>query len=155
MSTRMRNLLEPLVGMIGHGLKEIAVVRETPEARSPTKSGPPEGNDSEVRTTCPDCGHDQFFEGPHGGMSVNVQCAGCYVFAGALKRLCGGPAQPQSPRSFLDHCASHARASFSDWVAALIAAEDEPASQLSGSRRHSSNACVASCNRSTRHDPQA
>lgn len=26
---------------------------------------------------CPDCGSDQFREGPSGGMSQNVRCAGC------------------------------------------------------------------------------
>lgn len=24
---------------------------------------------------CPDCGHEGFYEGPHGGLSVNIQCA--------------------------------------------------------------------------------
>lgn len=32
---------------------------------------------TEVRATCPHCGHDRFFEGPHGGRSVNVKCARC------------------------------------------------------------------------------
>jgi uncharacterized protein (DUF983 family) len=27
--------------------------------------------------TCPDCGSGQFFNGPRGGMSVNLKCAGC------------------------------------------------------------------------------
>ena len=27
--------------------------------------------------TCPDCGSKKFYEGPSGGMSVNLQCAGC------------------------------------------------------------------------------
>lgn len=26
---------------------------------------------------CPDCGGVDFFEGPHGGLSVNVKCAKC------------------------------------------------------------------------------
>ncbi len=26
---------------------------------------------------CPDCGSTKFYEGPHGGMSVNIKCAGC------------------------------------------------------------------------------
>lgn len=26
---------------------------------------------------CPDCGDHQFLEGPHGGMSVNIECATC------------------------------------------------------------------------------
>lgn len=26
---------------------------------------------------CPDCKGDKFYEGPHGGMSVNVMCSGC------------------------------------------------------------------------------
>lgn len=26
---------------------------------------------------CPDCGSEQFMEGPSGGMSTNVRCAGC------------------------------------------------------------------------------
>lgn len=29
------------------------------------------------RTTCPQCGHDRFFEGPHGGLAVNVKCSSC------------------------------------------------------------------------------
>ena len=27
--------------------------------------------------TCPDCGCKKFYEGPRGGMSVNLQCLGC------------------------------------------------------------------------------
>jgi len=27
--------------------------------------------------TCPDCGCSQFYEGPSGGMSTNIQCLGC------------------------------------------------------------------------------
>jgi len=26
---------------------------------------------------CPDCGSTDFYEGPHGGMNVNVECAEC------------------------------------------------------------------------------
>lgn len=26
---------------------------------------------------CPDCGGKKFLEGPHGGVCVNVECAGC------------------------------------------------------------------------------
>jgi len=26
---------------------------------------------------CPDCGSDQFMEGPSGGMATNVKCLGC------------------------------------------------------------------------------
>ena len=26
---------------------------------------------------CPDCGHDKFLEGPHGGLSVNFKCENC------------------------------------------------------------------------------
>lgn len=26
---------------------------------------------------CPDCGSPQFYEGPSGGMSTNMQCTGC------------------------------------------------------------------------------
>lgn len=26
---------------------------------------------------CPNCGNKEFFEGPEGGMSVNVECAKC------------------------------------------------------------------------------
>lgn len=28
-------------------------------------------------TTCPHCGSEEFFEGPHGGLSVNVKCRRC------------------------------------------------------------------------------
>ena len=27
--------------------------------------------------TCPDCGSGQFWEGPSGGLSVNITCCGC------------------------------------------------------------------------------
>lgn len=27
---------------------------------------------------CPDCGSEYFYEGPHGGLSINYQCAICY-----------------------------------------------------------------------------
>lgn len=26
---------------------------------------------------CPDCGSEDFLEGPHGGLSVNIECVGC------------------------------------------------------------------------------
>jgi len=26
---------------------------------------------------CPDCGTKEFYEGPRGGMSTNIKCAGC------------------------------------------------------------------------------
>ena len=26
---------------------------------------------------CPDCNSVEFYEGPHGGLSVNIKCAGC------------------------------------------------------------------------------
>lgn len=26
---------------------------------------------------CPDCGSEKFYEGPSGGMSINIKCAGC------------------------------------------------------------------------------
>lgn len=29
------------------------------------------------RGRCPDCGGQQFIEGPHGGASVNIKCAKC------------------------------------------------------------------------------
>lgn len=29
------------------------------------------------RGRCPDCGRDKFREGPSGGMSLNIECAGC------------------------------------------------------------------------------
>jgi len=29
------------------------------------------------RGACPDCGSSAWYEGPHGGISVNVRCAGC------------------------------------------------------------------------------
>lgn len=30
-----------------------------------------------TKGTCPFCGSKDFFEGPHGGMSVNIYCQGC------------------------------------------------------------------------------
>ena len=33
--------------------------------------------EADTRTTCPGCGNDKFFEGPHGGASVNVKCTQC------------------------------------------------------------------------------
>lgn len=35
---------------------------------------------TDLRVDCPNCGIDLFYEGPHGGLSVNVQCAGCGKF---------------------------------------------------------------------------
>ncbi|RNJ49398.1 hypothetical protein [Methylocystis hirsuta] len=26
---------------------------------------------------CPNCGHDHFFEGPSGGVAMNIMCANC------------------------------------------------------------------------------
>ena len=26
---------------------------------------------------CPECGNEEFLEGPHGGLAVNVKCAKC------------------------------------------------------------------------------
>lgn len=47
----------------------------------------------EGKVECPDCGSTKFLEGPHGGLSVNVQCNGCgstfnftYVF-NTLERI--------------------------------------------------------------------
>jgi hypothetical protein len=31
----------------------------------------------EIHRKCPDCGSSQFFEGPSGGMSMNISCCGC------------------------------------------------------------------------------
>jgi hypothetical protein len=42
-----------------------------------------EMNDDKIKTIfknhqcCPDCGSTKFFEGPSGGGSQNIQCAGC------------------------------------------------------------------------------
>lgn len=38
---------------------------------------------------CPDCGHDQFIEGPHGGMNVNIKCARCGARFNIIPRLVG------------------------------------------------------------------
>ena len=29
---------------------------------------------------CPDCGSERWFEGPSGGMSTNIKCAGCGIW---------------------------------------------------------------------------
>lgn len=29
------------------------------------------------KLTCPDCGGEDFLEGPHGGLAVNVKCSKC------------------------------------------------------------------------------
>lgn len=43
------------------------------------KSGELNGHEywEEQLQDCPDCGCDQFYEGPHGGCSVNYKCAIC------------------------------------------------------------------------------
>ncbi len=35
----------------------------------------PEGEQNNIR--CPNCGNTKWYEGPSGGMSVNIKCAGC------------------------------------------------------------------------------
>jgi DNA-directed RNA polymerase subunit RPC12/RpoP len=39
---------------------------------------------------CPDCGGTRFLEGPHGGMNVNVKCAGCGSKFNLVPGLAGG-----------------------------------------------------------------
>ncbi len=38
---------------------------------------------------CPDCGREKFLEGPHGGLSVNIKCAGCGAKFNIVPRLAG------------------------------------------------------------------
>jgi hypothetical protein len=38
---------------------------------------------------CPDCGTKRFWEGPHGGMNVNIQCSGCGSKFNVIPRISG------------------------------------------------------------------
>lgn len=39
---------------------------------------------------CPDCGSDEFWEGPHGGANVNVRCKGCGTTLNILEHAATG-----------------------------------------------------------------
>ncbi|MGA2178813.1 MAG: hypothetical protein ABSH15_04440 [Verrucomicrobiota bacterium] len=57
---------------------------------------------------CPDCGSEQFLEGPHGGMNVNIQCAGCQAEFNIIPRLAGSfgkerLARPLKPIPAVNH----------------------------------------------------
>lgn len=39
---------------------------------------------------CPDCGGKKFLEGPHGGMSVNIECSKCGARFNIVPGLAGG-----------------------------------------------------------------
>ena len=30
-----------------------------------------------IKCSCLDCGSDKFYEGPHGGMAINIKCVNC------------------------------------------------------------------------------
>src|SRR5215475_12729377 len=43
----------------------------------PIPDKPEEFNAGRFDGTCPDCGDNEWFEGPSGGMSTNIKCAKC------------------------------------------------------------------------------
>ena len=80
--------------------KQLNWIRRDVRASQPTASGaqaiptspPPVGSSGfgefgQFGGVCPDCGGKDWFEGPSGGMNVNIKCSGCGLWLNYSPRL--------------------------------------------------------------------
>lgn len=69
-----------LAGVLVHGLTRSQTVTAKPPATYSYKVRGFPTDDVEILNRegkCPECGGKEFFEGPQGGMALNIKCASC------------------------------------------------------------------------------